>query len=324
MAENDKAFFSSSIECHEHENASLLLHAPQFTATITSDPTFTVHRDVHLCAVVPARNIGNGHCAAQLLQQPSNVLFAAFPLLVRAGNERIASNKLEDGARCNSKLLLCGGLLTNDIAQFILFDANAVCIESPGVSDLLTKAFREGARSLSLDLIHAFQLSPTAATLITKDNELLAPALSTSLVTILRHEKHERAPFFFQAAKCGTAVACDIPNAIAWDFHNCAIITVLPTVHVHGALKLAKEPPHVLFSTAPLLASSGEECYMSHILHDRLRSTFKLLPCAALLTQSIRELIVLEGHGVSAPSARRIHAFVTFHNILPDLVEIAW
>jgi len=68
MAENNKALFSSAVKCHEHVYTSLLLHASQLSATVTSNPTFTIHRDMHLCAVVPVRDISDRHRTANLLQ----------------------------------------------------------------------------------------------------------------------------------------------------------------------------------------------------------------------------------------------------------------
>jgi hypothetical protein len=43
-----------------------------------------------------------------------------------------------------------------------------------------------------------------------------------------------------------------------------------------------------------------------------------------LLSQRIRELVILEGHSVCAPCAVIILALVSPFHLVPDLLEVAW
>mmetsp|Transcript_100796 Transcript_100796/g.289370 ORF Transcript_100796/g.289370 Transcript_100796/m.289370 type:complete len:280 (+) Transcript_100796:1093-1932(+) len=62
---------------------------------------------------------------------------------------------------------------------------------------------------------------------------------------------------------------------------------------------------------------------MTDVLDDGTGRPLELLAGASLLAQSIRQLIILEGHSVRAPSASFVFAPVAFVHLVLDLVVVA-
>jgi len=131
MTEDDKALLTTSVQCHEHIDASLVLHPTELTASVPSDPSLAIHWDVHLCAVIPIADIRDGYGSMQLLQQPTDVFLAALAFLQTASYEGVGANKLQDAPSCLFNLLLCSGFLANDVTQLIILDAQPICVEAP-------------------------------------------------------------------------------------------------------------------------------------------------------------------------------------------------
>mmetsp|Transcript_84086 Transcript_84086/g.218860 ORF Transcript_84086/g.218860 Transcript_84086/m.218860 type:complete len:300 (-) Transcript_84086:359-1258(-) len=299
MTEDDEPLLATSVQCHEHVRARLLLHAAQFAATVAGHPALAILRDMHLCGVIALRNIRDGDAAAALLQQPVDKLLATLALLQRSCDEGHVPDILQNGARCAFKLLPRCALLAQGVAQLIILEDHAVSVEALLVARLLADAFREIPRAFGLHAAHDFELgSPPPAGRAEDDEFFAAAPTAPAFVLCPVHEEHERTPLFLQCSKRCTTGTCDVADAIARNVHNSAIVTILPTIHIHRPLQLVEEPLHVLSGPLPHLARAGEDGHVSDVLHHCTRGSFHLLASAALLTEGIGELVVLEGHGI--------------------------
>mmetsp|Transcript_21323 Transcript_21323/g.48731 ORF Transcript_21323/g.48731 Transcript_21323/m.48731 type:complete len:257 (-) Transcript_21323:617-1387(-) len=252
MAEDDQALLPPSIQGHEHVDTGFLLHAPQLAAPVASHPALAVLRNVHLCGIFTARNVRNGHAASALLQQPLDELLATPALLHVSGNEGNVADVLQDSTCCCLQLLARGALLAEGVAEFIVLEHYAVSIEPLRVAGLVPDTTREGPWCFGLDAAHGLQLCSTTLSPGSEDDEHLAAAAPLALLTTLVHEEHEHTPLLLHGTKRCTPVTRDIADAVAGDVNDCAVVAVLPAIHVNWALQLLKEPLHVLARLPPM------------------------------------------------------------------------
>mmetsp|Transcript_53839 Transcript_53839/g.136694 ORF Transcript_53839/g.136694 Transcript_53839/m.136694 type:complete len:397 (+) Transcript_53839:173-1363(+) len=324
MTEDDEPLLATSVQCHEHVRARLLLHAAQFAATVAGHPALAILRDMHLCGVIALRNVWNGDAAAALRQQPIDKLLATLALLQRSCDEGHVPDILQNGARCAFKLLPRCALLAQGVAQLIILEDHAVSVEALLGARLLPDTTSEIPWAFVLHAAHDFQFGSPPPTGGAKDDELLTTApTAPALVLCLVHEEHKHAPLLLQRSeRCATSTG-DVADAVARYLQNRAIVTVLPAFHVHRPLQLIKEPLHILSRPLALRTRTGEDGDMSYILHYSARRSLHLFASAALLPESVGELVILESHRVCAPSAGRIAAPVAIQDLALELREIA-
>lgn len=108
-----------TIQCHEHVDTRLVLHATKLTATISGDPALTVGGNVHLCRIISVRNVGDCDRTAHMLQQPTDKFPAPASLLHGSCDEGASSHELEDASRSFLQFLLRRGLLSYGITQLL-------------------------------------------------------------------------------------------------------------------------------------------------------------------------------------------------------------
>mmetsp|Transcript_8118 Transcript_8118/g.20153 ORF Transcript_8118/g.20153 Transcript_8118/m.20153 type:complete len:215 (+) Transcript_8118:604-1248(+) len=211
------------------------------------------------------------------------------------------SNVLQDGTSCSFEFFARGALLAQGIAQLVVLEDDAVCVEPLLRARLLADAAREGARALGLDAGHDLQFCSATVALRPEDDQFFGLASAASPITLPVHEEHEHTPLFLHGAQSSTASSRDVADAIAGHVHHSAIIAILPTIDIDRTLELLEQPFHVLASFLPLRTRAREDCRVADVLYYTLRRAFQLLACPSLLAQCIGELIVLEGHGVGPP-----------------------
>mmetsp|Transcript_84642 Transcript_84642/g.236925 ORF Transcript_84642/g.236925 Transcript_84642/m.236925 type:complete len:494 (-) Transcript_84642:2-1483(-) len=273
---------------------------------------------MHLRRVVPRGDVVDGDAAAPLGEQPSDVLLGAPALLLGAGDEGDVPDVLQDRARRALQLFPRGALLTEGVAELVVLEDHAVGVKAFLGARLLADAAREGPRALRLHGAHDLELGATARALRPADDELLRAAALGPAV----HEEHQDAPILFDAAQRRAPRACDVADAVRGHLDHGAVVALLPAVHVHRSLELLEQPLHVLPGLLPLGAGAREERVVAHVLHDGAGGALELLPGAALLPEGVGELVVLEGHGVRAPSARLVAAAVPVHDLVLDLAVV--
>mmetsp|Transcript_58814 Transcript_58814/g.191849 ORF Transcript_58814/g.191849 Transcript_58814/m.191849 type:complete len:625 (+) Transcript_58814:330-2204(+) len=323
VAEDDEALLATLVKRHEHVGLSLFLHATQFAATVAGHPALAILGDVHLRRVVARPEVGDRHAAAALSQEPRHVLAGTLAFLARASDERNVSNVLQDGTSRSFEFFARGALLAQGIAQLVVLEDDAVCVEPLLRARLLADAAREGARALGLDAGHDLQFCSTPVALRPEDDQFFGLASPASSITLPVHEEHEHTPLFLHGAQSSTASSRDVADAIAGHVHHCAIVAILPAIDVDRTLELLEEPLHVLACLLPLRARAREQRCVAHVLHHGLGRSLQLLARSPLLAQRVGELVVLERHGVGAPGLGLVLAFVATQHILPDLLEVA-
>mmetsp|Transcript_39463 Transcript_39463/g.84101 ORF Transcript_39463/g.84101 Transcript_39463/m.84101 type:complete len:245 (+) Transcript_39463:456-1190(+) len=235
----------------EHEHSGLLLHAPKLTTTIASHPTLAILRDVHLSCVIAALDIRDGDRSTTLGQEPIDVLFDACPLRFGPCHEGDMADVLQNASRGLLELLASRAVLAERVAQLVILENEAVCVEALVARRLFSKAPGESARTLRLDPTHDLDLRSATAPLRTKDGEHLAVSVPASLGLsprriLLVHEKHEHAPLFLHRAQRSPPRARDVADAVRRNVDDSAIVTVLPTIYIDRALQLLEEPLHVI------------------------------------------------------------------------------
>mmetsp|Transcript_51387 Transcript_51387/g.119435 ORF Transcript_51387/g.119435 Transcript_51387/m.119435 type:complete len:293 (-) Transcript_51387:83-961(-) len=277
-----------------------------------------------LRGVIALRNIGDCDAAFALLQQPANELLAALPLFQCPSNEGHVPDVLQNRAGGALQFLACGTLLPQRVAELIILEEHPVSAETLLGAGFLSDTLGERAWILRLHATHDLQLRTAATALGTADDQhLRATTAAPALVSVLVHEEHEYPPLLLQRSKCSAPSTSDIANAIPWDVHDRAIVPLLPTLNVDRPFELLEQPLDVFATSPALLAWPGEDGNVPDVLHNGTRGTLELLARATLLAEGIGELIILEGHGVRAPSARPIFAVVAVEHLTADLFEVA-
>lgn len=191
--EDEEPLFTTVIQCHECKHTCLFLNPAKLAPAIAHDPSFAIAWYKHFGAIITSCNIAHSHSALQLLEQPSQVISAALALFAVTCDVSESAD-IEQNAPCSLlDLCLCGGLLSNDIAQGILADSHAVSVKTIIVGFLLAKILSEDTWLFLFNLVHALQFSTTTASLISKNNELLTPTTTATFISIFIHEEHQRA-----------------------------------------------------------------------------------------------------------------------------------
>mmetsp|Transcript_43620 Transcript_43620/g.95082 ORF Transcript_43620/g.95082 Transcript_43620/m.95082 type:complete len:637 (-) Transcript_43620:74-1984(-) len=323
VAEDDEALLAAVVQCHEHVGLRLLLHAPQLAAAVAGHPALAVLRDVHLGGIVAPGDVPDRDAATALGQQPVDELPAALPLGVVARNEGDVSNIAQDGAGGELELLARGALLPEAVAELVILEDQAVGVEALGVRELLADATSEGSGALRLHAAHDLQLRAAARALRAADDQHLGATAALALLAVLVHEEHEHSPLLLHEAERRAAVACDVADAVRRHVDDRAVVAVLPVVHVDGPLELLEEPLHVLLRALPVRLRAREQGRVPHVLHDGAGGALELLAGASLLAQRVGQLVVLERHGVRAPSSAVVLAAVAVVDVVADLVVVA-
>jgi len=194
MAEDDEAFLTTRIQCHEHVHIRLCLHSSELTATIAGDPALAVVGHVHLRRIIAARDIRYCHAAAALLQKPADKLPAPTPLFEGASDKAAMANVLQNSTSGSLQLLPCGAFLAECVAQLVISKNNALGVKSFDIGTFFSEAFSEHARLLVLDRAHHHELRSSPRTLIAKNNQRFLP--TAPFPFILAHEEHEHAKVF--------------------------------------------------------------------------------------------------------------------------------
>mmetsp|Transcript_21073 Transcript_21073/g.50112 ORF Transcript_21073/g.50112 Transcript_21073/m.50112 type:complete len:313 (-) Transcript_21073:3-941(-) len=89
-------------------------------------------------------------------------------------------------------------------------------------------------------------------------------------------------------------------------------------------LQLVEQPLHVLLGALAFRFAAREERVLPHVLHNGARGALDLLPRSALLSQGVRQLIVLKRHGLRAPAAVAVvRVLVPVHHVVADLLKVA-
>mmetsp|Transcript_8122 Transcript_8122/g.20177 ORF Transcript_8122/g.20177 Transcript_8122/m.20177 type:complete len:343 (+) Transcript_8122:604-1632(+) len=233
------------------------------------------------------------------------------------------SNVLQDGTSCSFEFFARGALLAQGIAQLVVLEDDAVCVEPLLRARLLADAAREGARALGLDAGHDLQFCSATVALRPEDDQFFGLASAASPITLPVHEEHEHTPLFLHGAQSSTASSRDVADAIAGHVHTSAVVAILPVLHVDRALQLLEKPLHVFPGSFPLLPGAREKGIVPDILHHSSGGLLEFPSGTTLLAQGVRELIVLERHGVGAPCLGLVLAFVATQHILPNLLEVA-
>lgn len=166
------------VQCHEHEGAGLLLHAPELAASVAGYPALAVIRDVHLCDIFPLVHIFDSDTAPALQKQPFYELSAAIALLQRSCEKGYVAHILKDAARRSAKFFSGAAFLAECIAQLVIFENHAVRIEAFAVAGLFTETSSELARSFGFHGTHDLQLCSTATSLVPTDDQHLCAALT--------------------------------------------------------------------------------------------------------------------------------------------------
>mmetsp|Transcript_58823 Transcript_58823/g.191882 ORF Transcript_58823/g.191882 Transcript_58823/m.191882 type:complete len:213 (+) Transcript_58823:434-1072(+) len=212
---------------------------------------------MHLCGIIPARNVLDGDTASALRQKPLEELLATPALLPVARDEGDMANIRQNRTCCPLQLLPGGALLAQGIAQLIILQDDPVGVEAPLVAGLLAHALCEETRGLGFHTTHNLELGSPAATRRPEDDEFLAAATApTAFVFRFVHEEHQHTPLLLHHSQRCTTSASDVADAVAWHVHHRAIIAVLPTFDPDRALELLEQPLHVLPSALPLHACS--------------------------------------------------------------------
>mmetsp|Transcript_43569 Transcript_43569/g.100781 ORF Transcript_43569/g.100781 Transcript_43569/m.100781 type:complete len:234 (-) Transcript_43569:799-1500(-) len=228
--------------------------------------------DVHLRAVVTLVCISNGHGTSALCQEPNDVVTAALALRLCASHESKHADVLQDATRSSSQLLPGCAFFAQCIAELVVFEEHAVSVEAAQAACLLAQTTCEHAGLLILNGTHDLELGSTTWTFGPADEELLAEAISSAaspfVMARLGHEEHQHTPLLFHAAKRSSTSTGDIADAVRRHLHDGAVFAILPIVDVHWALKLHKEPLHVLPGTPPLRPFARKDRGVPHVLHN--------------------------------------------------------
>mmetsp|Transcript_58812 Transcript_58812/g.191842 ORF Transcript_58812/g.191842 Transcript_58812/m.191842 type:complete len:214 (+) Transcript_58812:471-1112(+) len=209
---------------------------------------------MHLCGIIPARNVLDGDTASALRQKPLEELLATPALLPVARDEGDMANIRQNRTCCPLQLLPGGALLAQGIAQLIILQDDPVGVEAPLAAGLLTHTLGEEARVLGLHTAHDLKLGSTPSTRGSEDDKFLAAALTLPPAFVLGfiHEEHQHAPLFLHHSQRRTTSPGDVADAIAGHIHHSAIVAILPTIDIDRTLELLEQPFHVLASFLPL------------------------------------------------------------------------
>lgn len=112
---------------------------------------------------------------------------------------------LEDTARSLLKFFPRRTLLTERVAQLVVFKDDAIRVEASGVGRLFPQSPRESARALGLDSAHGLKLCTTAGPFRAADDKHLAapipaPFAFTAIFILLVHEEHEYTPLILHCS----------------------------------------------------------------------------------------------------------------------------
>mmetsp|Transcript_55642 Transcript_55642/g.150010 ORF Transcript_55642/g.150010 Transcript_55642/m.150010 type:complete len:555 (-) Transcript_55642:30-1694(-) len=322
-AEDQQPLFAPSVHGHEHVGSRELLHSSQLAPAVASYPALAIRRNVDLRDVVAVLDVSDRDGATALLQQPLHKLAATSPLRQVAGDEGDMADVLEDGARGQLQLFPRSTFLAQCIAHLLVSHDEPVRVKAPPPGDLLPQAPREEAWAFRLDAAHDLQLGPSSRLVRAENHEPLRATPALAPFVVLAHEEHEAAPLFLHGAQSSTASSRDVADAIAGHVHASAVVAILPVFHVDRALQLLEKPLHVFPGSFPLLPGAREKGIVPDILHHSSGGLLEFPPGTTLLAQGVRELVVLERHGVGAPGLGLVLAFVATQHILPDLLEVA-
>jgi len=88
------------------------------------------------------------------------------------------------------------------------------------------------------------------------------------------------------------------------------------------ALQLIEQPLHVLLGLSANLLAPGGQRDVPDAQHHRARGALQLLARPPLLPQGVGKLVVLEGHGVSAPGTGLALVPVAVDHLVAVLAEV--